>query len=116
MPVVILAGGMGTRLREQTEFMPKPMVPIGTKPILWHIMKTYGHYGFKRFIICLGYRGDTIKDYFLSYRFRNSDFTIDLGKHGDVVFNKTHDTDDWQVTLAATGLRSMTGSRIKQIE
>lgn len=116
MPVVILAGGMGTRLREQTEFMPKPMVPVGTKPILWHIMKIYAHYGFKRFIICLGYKGDTIKDYFLNYRFRNSDFTIDLGRHNNIVFNKAHDTDDWQVTLADTGLRSMTGSRIKQIE
>ena len=116
LPVVILAGGLGTRLREQTEFMPKPMVPVGTRPILWHIMKIYAYYGFRRFVICLGYKGDTIKDYFLNYRFRNSDFTINLNKHDDIIFNKSHDLDDWQVTLADTGLRSMTGSRIKQIE
>ena len=116
IPVVILAGGQGTRLREQTEFMPKPMVPVGTKPILWHIMKIYSYYGFKRFVICLGYKGDTIKDYFLNYRFRNSDFTINLSKHNDIIFNQSHEMDDWQVTLADTGMKAMTGSRIKQIE
>lgn len=116
IPVVILAGGFGTRLREQTEFIPKPVVPIGNKPILWHIMKIYSYYGFKRFIICLGYKGDIIKDYFLNYRFKNSDFTINLGKHNDIYFNKSNNIDDWQVTLADTGLKAMTGSRIKQIE
>jgi glucose-1-phosphate cytidylyltransferase len=115
VPVVILAGGLGTRLREQTEFMPKPMVPIGTRPILWHIMKIYSHYGFNRFIVCLGYKGDAIKDYFLNYRFRNSDLTVHLGNHDDIVVNNVHVTDDWQVTLAETGLNTMTGARIKKI-
>jgi len=115
-PVVILAGGFGTRLREQTEFIPKPMVPIGTKPILWHIMKIYSHYGFKRFIICLGYKGEIIKEYFLHYRFRNSDFTINLDNHEDITIHSSHDEEDWQVTLAETGLKAMTGARIKRIE
>ena len=116
IPVVILAGGLGTRLREQTEFIPKPMVPIGSKPILWHIMRIYSYYGFKHFIICLGYKGDMIKDYFINYRYRNSDFTINLGKHNDILVNSLHDVDDWQITLADTGLNTMTGARIKRIE
>jgi len=116
IPVVILAGGLGTRLREQTEFIPKPMVPIGTKPILWHIMKIYSHYGFKRFIICLGYKGEIIKEYFLHYRIRNSDFTIDLSNHEDIRVHNLHREDDWKVTLADTGLKAMTGARIKRIE
>lgn len=115
VPVVILAGGQGTRLREQTEFIPKPMVPVGNKPILWHIMKIYAHYGFERFIICLGYKGDIIKDYFLNYRFRNSDFTIHLGNHDDIVINNIHVSDDWKVTLAETGLHAMTGARVRKI-
>jgi glucose-1-phosphate cytidylyltransferase len=116
IPVVILAGGFGTRLREQTEFIPKPMVPIGTRPILWHIMEIYSHYGFKRFIICLGYKGEIIKEYFLHYRFRSNDFTINLGNHEDVTIHSSHSEEDWQVTLADTGLKSMTGARIKLIE
>lgn len=116
IPVVILAGGFGTRLREQTEFIPKPMVPIGTKPILWHIMKIYSHYGFKRFIICLGYKGELIKEYFLHYKFRNSDFTINLGNHEDISIHSSHNEEDWQVTLADTGLKTMTGARVKGIE
>lgn len=116
IPVVILAGGFGTRLREQTEFIPKPMVPIGTRPILWHIMKIYSYYGFKHFIICLGYKGEIIKEYFLHYRFRSSDFTINLGRHEEVTIHNSHAEEDWQVTLADTGLISMTGARIKLIE
>ncbi len=116
IPVVILAGGFGTRLREQTEFIPKPMVPIGTKPILWHIMKIYSHYGFKRFIICLGYKGEIIKDYFLNYRMRNCDFTIKLDNKNDIHIHDWHITDDWEVTLADTGLNSYTGARVKRIE
>ena len=116
IPVVILAGGFGTRLREQTEFIPKPMVPIGTKPILWHIMKIYSHYGFKRFIICLGYKGEIIKDYFLQYKFRSNNFTINLGNHEDIRFHSSHNEEDWQVTLADTGLKTMTGARVKGIE
>jgi glucose-1-phosphate cytidylyltransferase len=116
IPVVILAGGFGTRLREQTEFIPKPMVPIGTRPILWHIMKIYSHYGFKRFIICLGYKGEIIKEYFLHYRIRNSDFTINLGNHEDIHIHNLYREDNWEVTLADTGLKAMTGARIKRIE
>ncbi len=116
IPVVILAGGSGTRLREQTEFIPKPMVPIGGKPILWHIMKIYSYYGFKRFIICLGYKGEIIKEYFLNYRIRNSDFTINLGNHKDIYIHDLHSKDDWEVTLADTGLKAMTGARVKKIE
>lgn len=116
IPVVILAGGFGTRLREQTEFIPKPMVPIGEKPILWHIMKIYSHYGFKRFIVCLGYKGEIIKEYFLHYRIRNSDFTINLSNHEDIYFHDLHSKDDWELTLADTGLKAMTGARIKRIE
>jgi len=115
-PVVILAGGFGTRLREQTEFIPKPMVLIGTKPILWHIMKIYSNYGFKHFIICLGYKGELIKDYFLHYRFRNSDFTINLADHESVNIHTSYREEDWQVTLVDTGLKAMTGARIKRIE
>jgi len=116
IPVVILAGGLGTRLREQTEFIPKPMVPIGTRPILWHIMKIYSHHGFKRFIICLGYKGEIIKEYFLHYRIRNSDFTINLGNREDIRIHNLHSEDDWEVTLADTGIKAMTGARIKRIE
>ncbi|OGW38445.1 MAG: glucose-1-phosphate cytidylyltransferase [Nitrospirae bacterium RBG_13_39_12] len=116
MPVVILAGGFGTRLREQTEFIPKPMVPIGTRPILWHIMKIYSFYGYKRFIICLGYKGEIIKEYFLNYRARNSDFTINLGKHENIHIHNLHSEDNWEVTLADTGLKAMTGARIKKVE
>ncbi|HDH51430.1 MAG TPA: glucose-1-phosphate cytidylyltransferase [Nitrospirae bacterium] len=116
MPVVILAGGFGTRLREQTEFIPKPMVPVGTRPILLHIMKIYAHYGYKRFIICLGYKGEIIKDYFLNYKVRNSDFTITLGNHEAIKIHNSFDEEDWDVTLSDTGLRAMTGTRIKRIE
>jgi glucose-1-phosphate cytidylyltransferase len=116
IPVVILAGGFGTRLREQTEFIPKPMVPIGIRPILWHIMKIYSYYGYKRFIICLGYKGEIIKEYFSHYRIRNSDFTINLGKHEDICIHSLYREDDWQVTLADTGLKAMSGARIKRVE
>lgn len=116
IPVVILAGGLGTRLREQTEFIPKPMVPVGGKPILWHIMKTYSHYGFKRFIVCLGYKGNIIKEYFFHYNIMNSDFTVKLGGNGDLKFHNSHCAEDWEVTLAETGSKSMTGARVKRIE
>ena len=116
IPVVILAGGLGTRLREQTEFMPKPMVPIGSRPILWHIMKLYSFYGFRRFILCLGYKSEVIKEYFFHYKMRNSDFTINLGKSDEIHIHNTYSEEDWVVTLAETGLKAMTGARIKQIE
>lgn len=116
MKVVILAGGLGTRLREETEYRPKPMVQIGTKPILWHIMKIYDYYGFHDFVICLGYKGNMIKDYFLNYEIMNSDFTVNLGSRHDITLHNDHKECHWNVTLAETGEKSQTGSRVKKIE
>lgn len=116
MKVVILCGGKGTRLREETEFRPKPMVPIGNRPILWHIMKTYAHYGHTEFILCLGYKGDMIKDYFRNYLWHTCDTTLKLGREPAVRFHNNHDEEDWNVTLADTGENSMTAYRIRQIE
>lgn len=113
MKVIILCGGMGTRLREETEYRPKPMVEIGGKPILWHIMKHYAHYGYKEFILALGYKGDYIKQYFLNFNRYNSDFTIDLGRGGDVMMHASKIHEDWKITLVNTGLNSMTGFRTK---
>lgn len=113
MKVIILCGGLGTRLREETEYKPKPMVEIGGKPILWHIMKIYAHYGYKEFVLALGYKGDVIRDYFLNYYSYNNDFTIHLGKKEEIVFHNNHSENDWKVTLAETGDESMTGYRVK---
>lgn len=116
MKVVILCGGQGTRLREETEYRPKPLVEVGGKPILWHIMKLYAHFGFRSFILCLGYRGNMIKEYFLNYEAMNNDFTIILGRQNTVMFNGSHEEQDFQVTLVDTGLETMTGARIKRVE
>ncbi len=113
MKVIILAGGFGTRLSEYTESMPKPMVPVGGKPILWHIMKTYAYFGNKDFYIALGYKAEMIKEYFLQYRTLNADFTVDLGT-GDVTSHQL-DEVDWNVTLVDTGLHTMTGGRVKRL-
>lgn len=113
MKVIILCGGMGTRLREETEYKPKPMVEIGGKPILWHIMKHYAYYGFKEFILALGYKGDLIRDYFINYYKYNSDFTIDLSNNGNIEIHNGTIEDDWKVTLVETGDESMTGYRTK---
>ncbi|HPR73718.1 MAG TPA: glucose-1-phosphate cytidylyltransferase [Bacteroidales bacterium] len=113
MKVVILCGGMGTRLREETEYKPKPMVEIGGKPILWHIMKHYSHYGFKDFILALGYKGNIIRDYFLNYYSYNSDITVSLQDGGKITYQNTSVKDDWNVTLVETGSESMTGYRVK---
>ena len=115
MKVIILAGGYGTRIRDVVEDIPKPMIPIGPYPILWHIMKTYANFGYKDFIICLGYKGQTIKDFFLNYEPYTRDFTISFGNEGEVNYHSKHSESDWRVTLTDTGLRSMTGSRISQI-
>ncbi len=115
MKVAILCGGLGTRLREETEYKPKPMVEIGDRPILWHIMKTYSTYGFNEFILCLGYKGEMIKDYFYHYKIRNNDFSIDMSS-GDITIHDSNEENDWKVILANTGLNSMTGARIKRIE
>ena len=113
LTAVILCGGLGTRLREETEFKPKPMVEIGGRPIVWHIMKHYRHYGVRNFILCLGYKGDVIRNYFLNYPLYNSDFVVELG--GDVRTLTNGYNEDWRVTLAETGRDSQTGSRIKKI-
>lgn len=115
MKVVILCGGKGTRLREETEYRPKPMLPIGGKPILWHIMKTYAAYGHREFVLCLGYKGEMIKEWFRNYRWMTSDLTVDLAT-GETTFHGASDGCDWQVTLADTGADTMTGGRIRRIE
>jgi glucose-1-phosphate cytidylyltransferase len=115
IPVVILCGGMGTRLREASEHLPKPLVDIGGRPILWHIMKTYSHYGFRRFVLCLGYKGDMIKDYFVDHRARLNDFTLRLrGDHG-LEFHTAVGEEDWEITFAETGLTTATGARIARV-
>jgi glucose-1-phosphate cytidylyltransferase len=115
MKVVILCGGKGTRLREETEYRPKPLVAIGGKPILWHIMKTYSAYGFYDFILCLGYKGEMIKDYFINYDLLNSDFTIQLGTKQIVKDHVAHDEARWRVSLVDTGLETGTGGRLARI-
>jgi len=114
MKVAILCGGLGTRLREETEFRPKPMVEVGGRPILWHIMKTYAHYGFREFVLCLGYRGNVIKDYFLNYTAMNNDFTISLGSRTEFEYHNAHNEHDFKVTLVDTGQMTMTGGRIRR--
>lgn len=115
MKVVILCGGLGTRLKEETEYKPKPMVEVGGRPILWHIMKTYAHYGNTEFVLCLGYRGDVIKNYFMNYEIRNNDFSLTLGS-GNLEIHNQHSESGWRITFAETGAQNMTGSRVKQIE
>ncbi len=115
MKVVILCGGQGTRMREETEFRPKPLVEVGGRPILWHIMKSYAHYGFRDFVLCLGYRGNMIKEYFLNYEAMNNDFTICLGKKAKIQYNDDHEEQDFVVTLAETGAESMTGGRLRRV-
>jgi glucose-1-phosphate cytidylyltransferase len=117
MKTVILCGGLGTRLREETEYRPKPMVEIGGKPILWHIMKTYAHFGFTEFVLCLGYRGNMIKEYFLNYRPMVSDFSIILGSRGEQLrYHSDHEERDFSVTMVDTGLETLTGGRLKRVE
>jgi len=114
--VVILCGGLGTRLREETEFRPKPMVEVGGRPILWHIMKSYAHHGFREFVLCLGYKGSIIKDYFLNYEAMNNDFSICLGQKSQIRYHGLHAEQNFGVTLADTGINCMTGGRIRKIE
>jgi glucose-1-phosphate cytidylyltransferase len=114
MKVLILAGGFGTRLSEETQNIPKPMVPIGGKPILWHIMKIYSHYGFNDFVILLGYKGYVIKEYFANYFLHQSDATIDLKENKIEILNNT--SEPWKVSLIDTGLHTMTGGRIKRVQ
>jgi glucose-1-phosphate cytidylyltransferase len=115
MKVVILAGGYGTRIRDVADNIPKPMIPIGPYPILWHIMKYYASFGHKDFILCLGYKGDIIREFFLNYEAYTRDITLRLGDTKSLSFHNTHAESNWSVTLANTGLNSMTGARIRKI-
>ncbi|WP_026881238.1 glucose-1-phosphate cytidylyltransferase [Clostridium akagii] len=115
MKAVILCGGKGTRMREETEYRPKPLVEIGGKPILWHIMKIYSQYGINEFILCVGYKGDMIKQYFMDMYWRNNDFTLDINGDEKVTFH-TKENENWKVTIVDTGLETMTGGRLKKIE
>ena len=114
MKVVILAGGRGTRIQEESLIKPKPLIEIGSKPIIWHIMKTYSHYGFKEFVICCGYKGYLIKEYFANFSLHNSDVTIDIKKN-EIKVHKNNN-EDWKITLIDTGDDSLTGGRILRIK
>lgn len=117
MEVVILCGGMGTRLREETEFRPKPMVNVGCRPILWHIMKIFAHYDHKDFLLALGYKGHVIKEYFLNYEMMNNDVLVELGKSKNISYiNSNHDDNGWKVLLADTGELALKGARLKRLE
>ena len=114
MKVVILAGGRGTRIQEESQIRPKPLIEIGSKPIIWHIMKNYSHYGFKEFVICCGYKGYLIKEYFANFSLHNSDVTIDIKKN-EIKVHKNNN-EDWKITLIDTGDNSLTGGRILRVE
>lgn len=113
--VVILCGGMGTRLKEETEYRPKPMVNIGNKPILWHLMNIFAYHGFKDFVLCLGYKGDMIKEYFINFDMLNNDFTLKLSHPQEIQVHNSINSD-WTVTLADTGAKTLKGGRLKKIE
>lgn len=116
MKVVILCGGIGTRLKEETVYMPKPMVHIGTRPILWHIMKIFAHYGHTEFVLPLGYRGEMIKDYFCHYELMNTDVTVELGKPESLMLHQAHEESGWKITLSDTGQDTLKGGRLKRVQ
>ena len=116
MKIVILCGGQGTRIRDVSEDLPKPMLPIGNYPILLHLMKYYAHFDLKDFILCLGYKGQVIKDFFLNYEAHTKDLTVTLGSRSEIEYYGDHSETDWKVTLANTGLHAMTGARIKCVQ
>lgn len=116
MKAVILCGGMGTRLKEETEYKPKPMVEIGDKPILWHIMKLYAHYGISDFVLSLGYKGEMIKEYFYNYEILSNDFTIELGNKKNIEIHSDNAEKNWRITLADTGDKSLKGARLKRVQ
>lgn len=115
MKVVILCGGKGTRMGQETEFRPKPLILIGGKPILWHIMKFYSFHGYNDFILCIGYKGDMIKQYFMEMYWRNNDFTLHIDGNNKIDY-QTHENENWNITMIDTGIETMTGGRIKKIE
>lgn len=116
MKVVILCGGIGTRIKEETEFKPKPMVTIGNRPLLWHIMKIYASYGYSDFILCLGFKEEIIKEYYYQYEIMTNDFQVTLGKKNDIKIFHNHDENGWKVTLASTGEKALKGARVKRVE
>ena len=116
MRVVLLCGGYGTRIRDVADDLPKPMIPVGGMPIVWHIMKHYAHFGHKDFVLCLGYKGQVLKDFFLNYEVRTNDFTVTLGNKGGVELHTSHDESGWQITAAETGPEAMTGARVRKIK
>jgi len=117
MKVVILCGGQGTRLKEETEYRPKPLVSVGGMPILWHIMKIYSHYGFNEFILCLGYKGEMIKDYFLKFEELSNDFTLNLrSKHERIIHHSRAHLENWKITFIDTGINTQTGARVASIK
>lgn len=115
MKVVILCGGRGTRFKEETDLKPKPMIEIGGMPIVWHIMKTYANYGFNEFVLCLGYKGEVIKEFFYNYEIFANDFTIELGSK-NITVHSNHSEKGWKITLADTGANAMTGARVKRVQ
>ncbi len=115
MQTVILCGGKGTRMREETEFRPKPLVEIGEKPMIWHIMKIYSHYGFNDFILCVGYKGYMIKQYFMEMFWRNNDFTLNLSKAASIRYH-TQGDENWKITIVDTGQETLTGGRLKKVQ
>ncbi|MBN1548308.1 MAG: glucose-1-phosphate cytidylyltransferase [Syntrophaceae bacterium] len=116
MKTVILCGGMGTRIRDVSENIPKPMITIGRQPILWHIMKIYSYYGFNEFILCLGYKGQIIKDFFFNYYAMVNDCTVNLSTPNSIEYHDTNNHENWKVTLADTGIETMTGARVARIK
>jgi len=116
MKAVLLAGGLGTRMREETEFRPKPMVEVGGRPVLWHIMKMLGQQGLKEFVVCTGYKSEYIKNYFWNYSAMNQDFTVQLGDPTNASYHGEHGEADWKVTVADTGAATMTGGRVKRVQ
>ncbi|OFX35570.1 MAG: glucose-1-phosphate cytidylyltransferase [Bacteroidetes bacterium GWA2_32_17] len=117
MKTVILCGGFGTRIRDVADNIPKPMIPIGRDPILWHIMKYYASYSYNDFILCLGYKSETIKDFFINYERRSADIMLTIGKKNEQIISENkHEEDGWRITLSETGIKAMTGARVKRIQ
>lgn len=116
MKAMLLAGGLGTRMREETEFRPKPMVEVGGRPVLWHIMKVLGQQGLEDFVVCTGYKSEYIKNYFTNYRAVNQDFTVTLGDHNSIAYHGDHGESNWTVTVVDTGATTMTGGRVKRAQ
>lgn len=116
MKTIILCGGQGTRIRDVSDNIPKPMIPVGNFPVLWHIMKYYATWGHKDFVLCLGHQGQVIRNFFVNYETHTNDFTLTLGKHKEISFHDGHAEEGWKITFAETGLNSMTGARVQKVK